>query len=50
MEKASKFITPLKKSDSLQNKMLTLDIETFIKDGIHVPYVICIFDGENKYS
>jgi hypothetical protein len=30
--------------------MLTLDIETFIKDGVHVPYVICIFDGENKYS
>ena len=50
VEKATKFITPLTKSETLQNKIITMDIETFIKDGIHIPYVISWYDGENNYS
>lgn len=50
VEKSSKFIQPLVRSDTLQNKFLVLDIETYIKDGIHIPYVISIYDGENKFT
>jgi DNA polymerase elongation subunit (family B) len=27
-----------------------MDIETFIKDGIHIPYCISFYDGENTFS
>jgi hypothetical protein len=27
-----------------------MDIETFIKDGVHVPYAISVFDGEFNQS
>lgn len=50
VEKSSKFITPLIRSESLQNKIITMDIETFIRDGVHVPYVISWYDGENNLS
>jgi hypothetical protein len=50
VEKSAKFIQPLIRTETLQNKFLTLDIETFIKDGAHVPYAISIFDGENSLS
>ena len=46
IEKSSKFIQPLTRTETLQNKFLTLDIETFIKDGVHIPYSVCIFNGE----
>jgi hypothetical protein len=47
-ELKNKFISKIKKSDDLTNKFLTLDIETFIKNGELIPYLICIYDGENK--
>ena len=50
IEKTTKFINPLIRTETLQNKFLTLDIETFIKDGIHIPYAISIFDGLNTLS
>ena len=48
--KKVKFIEPLKSSHILNTKFLTMDIETFVKDGIHVPYCICFYDGENEFS
>ena len=49
-EKSSKFIQPLVRSDTLLNKFITMDIETFIKDNIHIPYCISWFDGEQSFS
>lgn len=40
-----KFIQPLVRSDTLKINIITLDIETFIKDGVHIPYVISWYDG-----
>jgi hypothetical protein len=50
VEKPVNFIKPLLSLSTLTNKIITLDIETFIKDGIHIPYVICWFDGEKSNS
>jgi hypothetical protein len=47
-ELKTKFISKIKKSEELTNKFITLDIETFIKNGELIPYLICIYDGENK--
>lgn len=47
-ELKTKFISKIKKSEDLTNKFLTLDIETFIKNGDLIPFLICIYDGENK--
>jgi len=44
----SKFISKISKSKNLVNKFLTLDIETYIKDNILIPYCISIFDGKIK--
>jgi len=49
-EKSGKFMKTLVRSDTLQNKFISMDIETFIKDGIHTPYAISWFDGENSFS
>ena len=27
-----------------------MDIETFIKDGVHIPYCICFYDGKLIYK
>jgi hypothetical protein len=27
-----------------------MDIETFIKDNVHVPFCISVYNGENKFS
>jgi DNA polymerase elongation subunit (family B) len=50
IDKKVKFIEPLKSSTGLSNKFLTMDIETFLKDGVHVPYCICFYDGKNEFS
>jgi hypothetical protein len=44
----TKFISKIKKSEELTNKFLTLDIETFIQNRVLIPFLICVFDGENK--
>jgi hypothetical protein len=50
IDKTVNFLKPLKPSSRLINNIITLDIETFIKDGIHIPYVISWFDGEKSNS
>jgi hypothetical protein len=40
IDKSVKFIDNLLTSSRLTNKIITMDIETFVKDGIHIPYVI----------
>lgn len=49
-DKPVKFITKLNLSTEIQNKFITFDIETYIENGIHIPYCICWFDGENSFS
>jgi hypothetical protein len=49
MGKKVKFIEPLKSLHKLNDKFLALDIETFIKDGAHVPHTISFFDGKMNY-
>jgi hypothetical protein len=40
INKKTKFIQNLKKVDKLNNKFITMDIETFNKDGVMTPYCI----------
>jgi hypothetical protein len=40
IDKSVKYIDKLMISSRLIHKVITFDIETFIKDGIHIPYVI----------
>jgi hypothetical protein len=40
IDKSSKFISQLNKTQLVINKIITLDIETYINDGITIPYVI----------
>lgn len=47
IDKSVKFINSLIPSNRVSNKFLTMDIETFIKDGVHIPYVISWNDGIN---
>ena len=49
-EVKTKFISKLKKSNSLVNKFITIDIETYIENGDLIPYLICFFDGEKLFS
>jgi len=49
IEKPSKFLSNLNRENEITNKFITMDIETFIKDGIHIPYCISWFDGENTF-
>src|SRR5947208_552784 len=46
----SKFISKLPKSNKLINKFITLDIETYIKDNILIPFCISIYDGKRTSS
>jgi len=45
IDKSVKFIDSLLVSSRVSNKIITMDIETFIKDGVHIPYVISWNDG-----
>jgi hypothetical protein len=47
-ETKTKFISKISPTKNLVNKFLTLDIETYVKDGILIPYCISIFDGVDK--
>jgi len=40
VDKKVNFIKTLLPQSKLINKMITMDIETFIKDGVHIPYCI----------
>jgi hypothetical protein len=44
----TKFISKINKSKTLVNNFITLDIETYIKDNILIPFCISIYDGNIK--
>jgi DNA polymerase type B, organellar and viral len=46
----SKYISKLEKSKKLINNFITLDIETYIKDNILIPFCISIYDGKRTFS
>ena len=46
----TKFISKLTKSKNLTNNFITLDIETYTKDNILVPFCISIYDGRKTSS
>ena len=46
----SKFISKLPKSNKLINNFITLDIETYIKNNILIPFCISIYDGKRTSS
>lgn len=48
--KGQKFITKIPFSKNMTNNFLVLDIETYIKNGILIPYAISIYDGKKTYS
>jgi hypothetical protein len=50
IDKSVKFIKNLLAQSKLTNKIITMDIETYIKDGVHVPYTISWTDGEKSKS
>jgi hypothetical protein len=50
IDKPSKFIQSLNQINKLSNKIITMDIETFIKDGIHIPYCISWLNEKHWYS
>lgn len=45
IKKDNKFITPIKKHKQINNKILTMDIETRVINNDHHPYCISIYDG-----
>jgi len=46
----SKFISKLPKSNKLINNFITLDIETYIKNNVLIPFCISIYDGKRASS
>ncbi|KAN0102326.1 hypothetical protein V8E52_012056 [Russula decolorans] len=44
------FISKIKISKNIVNNFITLDIETYIKDGLLSPYLICFYDEMIKYN
>jgi hypothetical protein len=49
-EMKSKFISKLKPIKNFNNKFITFDIETYIKDSVLKVFCISIYDGINKNS
>jgi len=45
--KEFKFIPPLKGDTKYSDEIITLDIETFLENNIHVPYLIGYYAGNN---
>jgi hypothetical protein len=50
IDKSTKFIQPLLQQDKLNEKIISMDIETYIKNGVHIPYCINFYDGIIKSS
>lgn len=38
------------KKDKVNNKIITFDIETLLKDNVHKPYLYSMFDGKQRFS
>ena len=49
-ENKVKFISKIPVSKNMTNNVLILDIETYIKNGILIPYLISIYDGKKTNS
>jgi DNA polymerase type B, organellar and viral len=50
IDKSVNFIKLLILNNKLNNKIISFDIETYVKDGIMIPFVVSWYDGENKSS
>jgi hypothetical protein len=50
IDKSATFISTLKQLKTLNNKIITFDIETYIKNDIMIPYLIKWYDGEIEHS
>jgi DNA polymerase type B, organellar and viral len=50
IEKKVSVLEPIKKDKLIKNKLITLDIETIVKKGIHIPFCVSFYDGKNKFS
>jgi len=48
--KKSKAIEKVKVNKKLDNKIITMDLETILIDNIHVPYLLSWFDGNTSNS
>jgi len=46
----TKFLKKENKSKNTKDKIITFDIETILKDNIHIPYLYSMYDGKNIYS
>jgi hypothetical protein len=44
------FISKTKIAKNIVNNFITLDIETYIEDGLLTPYLICFYDGKDFFS
>ena len=40
----------LSKNPKLSNNFITMDLETILVNSIHVPYLLCWYDGNKSYS
>lgn len=49
-EKSVNFIAKLNRNKQIIDKILTLDIETYVDEGVHIPCGICWFDGHSYFS
>jgi hypothetical protein len=49
-EMKTKFIKQSNKAKNLVNNFITIDIETYIVNGLMTPYLICFYDGKNFFS
>jgi hypothetical protein len=52
IEKKTRGITKkiLPKNNQLNNKFITMDLETILINNVHVPYLLCWYDGIETYS
>ncbi len=50
IDKKVNVLTPIKKEKKEIFNVITLDIETRVENGVHIPYCICFYDGKNSYS
>ena len=46
----TKFMKTIEIHQWTDPQIITFDIETILKDGVHVPYLFSMFDGKNVYS
>lgn len=49
-DKATRLLKTIKPSKSIKSNIITMDIETILKNGSMTPYSISIYDGETAWS